>query len=981
MMKLIKAYLDQVMFLIDETPYFPFFTSLLVCILVIFWKRSRAGGLKSPPGPWKLPVIGNLHQMIGLLPHHTLRDLAKKHGPIMYLKLGQLDAVIISSAKAAQEVLKTHELTFAQRPIVLAAEVISFGQSSPIFAPYGDLWRSLRKICVFELLSATRVQSFRSVREEEVRNLIESIGSMSHEGLAINFRDRCCSFTSGVVSKAAFGKKCKDQKEFLSLLDEILKLGSGFDIPDLFPSLSFLGFITGSIPALKDIKSKLNTILERIINDHKIKSNDKAVEEEENFVDVLLKLKDSNKVEFNFTTNHIKDMIMDMFSAGSETSATTLEWAMSELMRNPRIMKRAQAEVRQSVLQFEGKKRKVIEERDPGRLANKKKCLTFLHIQEGTLSRRSRTGGLKSPPGPWKLPIIGNLHQMIAKKHGPIMHLKLGQLEAVIISSPKAAREVLKTHELAFAQRPIVLATEVLSFGQGGIISAPYGDLWRSLRKVCMFELLSAKRVQSFRSIREEEGLAINFSDRCCSFANDVVSKAAFGKKCKDQKEFLSLLDEVNKLASGFDIPDLFPSLSFLGFVTGSIPALKDIQSKLGKILENIINDHKTKRSKKDLMISSTSATTAGNDKAEEGEEENFVDVLLKLKEFNKAEFNFTTNQIKDIILDIFAAASETSATTIEWAMSELMKNPRIMKRAQAEVRQSVVQFEGKKGKVIEERDVKKLDYLKSVVKETLRLHSPLALLPREARDTVQVGGFKLPVKSKVIINLWAMGRDPDIWGADAECFKPERFHGSSVDFKDFDFEFIPFGAGRRICPGMSFGVTVIELALAELLYHFDWKLANGMNPDKLDMTESLGLTCKRKNDLYLTATPHFTSLEMAVASMSFNVVGAFRGLSLRPTSTSSSSSSSFFRGDLGSLQLGPKLSLVSSGPQRLPLTIQNAHKKGAGSTKNGRDSKGQRLGVKIYGDQVAKAGSIIVRQRGTKGRMWGSARTTPYSL
>ncbi|KAM1511494.1 hypothetical protein ACFX1Z_023174 [Malus domestica] len=606
--------------------------------------------------------------------------------------------------------------------------------------------------------------------------------------------------------------------------------------------------------------------------------------------------------------------------------------------------------------------------------------------------KRSRAGGLKSPPGPWKLPIIGNLHQMVgrlphhifrdlAKKHGPIMHLKLGQLEAVIISSPKAAREVLKIHELAFAQRPIVLATEVLSFGQGGIISAPYGDLWRSLRKVCMFELLSAKRVQSFRSIREEEaqnlvesigsmshrGLAINFSDRCCSFANDVVSKAAFGKKCKDQKEFLSLLDEVNKLASGFDIPDLFPSLSFLGFVTGSIRALKEIQSKLGKILENIINDHKTKRSKKDLMIRSTSTTTAGNDKAEEGEEENFVDVLLKLKESNKAEFNFTTNQIKDIILDIFAAASETSATTIEWAMSELMKNPRIMKRAQAEVRQSVVQFEGKKGKVIEERDVKKLDYLKSVVKETLRLHSPLALLPREARDTVQVGGFKLPVKSKVIINLWAMGRDPDIWGADAECFKPERFHGSSVDFKGFDFEFIPFGAGRRICPGMSFGVTVIELALAELLYHFDWKLANGMNPDELDMTESLGLTCKRKNALYLTATPHFTSLEMAVASMSFNVVGAFRGLSLRPTSTSSSSSSSFFRGDLGSLQLGPKLSLVSSGPQRLPLTIQNAHKKGAGSTKNGRDSKGQRLGVKIYGDQVAKAGSIIVRQRGTK--------------
>ncbi|KAM0954730.1 hypothetical protein ACFX2I_023165 [Malus domestica] len=341
------------------------------------------------------------------------------------------------------------------------------------------------------------------------------------------------------------------------------------------------------------------------------------------------------------------------------------------------------------------------------------------------------------------------------------------------------------------------------------------------------------------------EGLAINFRDRCCSFTSGVVSKAAFGKKCKDQKEFLSLLDEILKLGSGFDIPDLFPSLSFLVFITGSIPALKDIKSKLNTILERIINDHKIK----------------SNDKAVE-EEENFVDVLLKLKESNKVEFNFTTNHIKDMIMvNMFSAGSETSATTLEWAMSELMRNPRIMKRAQAEVRRSVLQFEGKKRKVIEERDVQKMDYLKSVVKETLRLHSPAPLLPREARDTVQIGGFELPVKSKVIINLWAMGRDPEIWGADAECFKPERFQCSSVDFKGFDFEFTPFGAGRRMCPGMLFGVTMVELALAELLYRFDWKLANEMNPDELDMTETFGVTCKRKNALYLIATPHFTSV------------------------------------------------------------------------------------------------------------------------
>lgn len=170
------------MSLVIQTPdlgYFPLFPSVLLCILVIFRKRSQARTLKSPPGQWKLPVIGNLHHMVGALPHHILADLAKKHGPIMHLKLGQLEAVIISSSKAAQEVLKTHELTFAQRPQVLAVEVMSYGQASIACAPYGDVWRELRKICVSELLNPKRVQSFRSIREEEVQILVESIASVS----------------------------------------------------------------------------------------------------------------------------------------------------------------------------------------------------------------------------------------------------------------------------------------------------------------------------------------------------------------------------------------------------------------------------------------------------------------------------------------------------------------------------------------------------------------------------------------------------------------------------------------------------------------------------------------------------------------------------------------------------------------------------------------------------------------------------------
>lgn len=190
----------------------------------------------------------------------------------MHLKLGQLQAIVISSPKAAEEVLKTHELTFAQRPRVLAVEVISFGQGSIVFAPYGDYWREIRKICVLKVLKNKRVQSFGLIREEEVSNLIESISSSSKGLTPINFSEKIFSLTNGIVSRAAFGKKCKDQKELTSLLQEVAKLAGGFDIPDLFPSIRFLGFITGTIPAMKKMRNKLGNILDSIINDHKIKS-------------------------------------------------------------------------------------------------------------------------------------------------------------------------------------------------------------------------------------------------------------------------------------------------------------------------------------------------------------------------------------------------------------------------------------------------------------------------------------------------------------------------------------------------------------------------------------------------------------------------------------------------------------------------------------------------------------------------------------
>jgi len=196
---------------------------------------------------------------------------------------------------------------------------------------------------------------------------------------------------------------------------------------------------------------------------------------------------------------------------------------------------------------------------------------------------------------------------------------------------------------------------------------------------------------------------------------------------------------------------------------------------------------------------------------------------------------------------DLFTAGGETSSGAVLWGMSEMIKNPKVMEEAQAEVRRVF----DKKG-YVDETELHQLIYLKSMIKETMRLHPIIPLLvPRESRERCQINGYEIPAKTRVAVNAWAIGRDPKYW-VEAESFKPERFVNSTIDFKGTDFELIPFGGGRRMCPGIAFALPNIELPLASLLYHFDWKLPNGMKSEELDMTEKFGITAGRKHDLCL---------------------------------------------------------------------------------------------------------------------------------
>ncbi|XP_059666529.1 desmethyl-deoxy-podophyllotoxin synthase-like [Cornus florida] len=465
----------------------------------------------------------------------------------------------------------------------------------------------------------------------------------------------------------------------------------------------------------------------------------------------------------------------------------------------------------------------------------------------------------KLPPGPWKLPLIGNIHQFVgslphhrlrdlAMKYGPLMHLQLGQLPIVVITSAEFAKEVMKTHDIIFASRPFIFAMNIISGSD--IAFAPYGDHWRQLRKVCILELLSAKRVQSFRPIREEEasnliksilthntaGSLINLTEKVFSMTYNVVAKVAIGKKFHGKEEFLSLIRDTMEVAGGFNVADLFPSVKILGLISGLKPRAEEIHRKIDQIFTNIIDEHKARDGEVDC--------------------EDLIDVLLKVQEKGNLNIPLTMTTLTSVLMDVFTGGIETSSSTVIWAMSELLKNPKVMEKAQAEVRQVL----SKKGDIVNEDDIHGLSYLKLVIKETLRLHPPSPLLiPRESRETCEINGYEIPAKTKVIVNVWAICRNPENW-SDPESFHPERFLDNSVDYKGTHFQFTPFGAGRRICPGMSFGIANVELPLANLLYHFDWKLPEGQKPEDLDMTEVFGSAISRERDLCMIPVAYHPS-------------------------------------------------------------------------------------------------------------------------
>ncbi|CAJ2678511.1 unnamed protein product [Trifolium pratense] len=267
------------------------------------------------------------------------------------------------------------------------------------------------------------------------------------------------------------------------------------------------------------------------------------------------------------------------------------------------------------------------------------------------------------------------------------------------------------------------------------------------------------------------------------------------------------------------------------------IPKAEKVAKHLDEFFDKVIEEH---------ISGSRFDGHVGEDNSD------FLDVLLSVQKSNDTGFSLDRTAIKGLLLDMFAARTDTTYTVLEWALSELLRHQTVMHKLQDEVRTVV----GNRTHVTEE-DLVNMNYLKAVIKETLRLHIPVPLLvPRRTMEDIKLDGYDIAAGSQVIVNAWAIARDSSIWEKPLE-FKPERFMNSSIDYKGLDFELIPFGAGRRGCPGVTFAISINELVLANLVNQFDWKLPDGVEGKDLDMSETNGLTCRRKYPLIAVATKY----------------------------------------------------------------------------------------------------------------------------
>nr|GME21117.1 cytochrome P450 CYP82D47-like [Ipomoea batatas] len=477
------------------------------------------------------------------------------------------------------------------------------------------------------------------------------------------------------------------------------------------------------------------------------------------------------------------------------------------------------------------------------------------------------------------LPIIGHLHLLMAggkpphlilasmaDKYGPIFRIRLGAQQTFVISNSKIAKECFTTNDKLLATRPKALASEIMGYNYNIFAIAPYGPYWRHIRKTVVLELLSGRRMEFLRPKRESHvrksikrtfqhwsdhkdsatgAVTVEMKQTFDRVVTNMLVSMLFGE---DEVEEEGKLDKsIHRLFRLFGEPvvaDFIPWLRWLD-IGGHERAMRQTAMEMDNFVNKWMEEHRRNRNFKSK------------------EEEDFMDAMLSL-------FDGVPNQslprgydtdcvikstcLQYILQTILLAATDTTSITLAWALSLVLNNYKVMERIQDELDTHI----GKE-RCVEESDVKQLIYLQAVIKETLRLYPPAPLaLPHEAIEDCTIDGYHIKKGTRIVPNFVTIHRDPLVW-ANPNEFIPERFltDHKDVDVRGNHFELIPFGSGRRMCPGMSFGLQIVQLTLASQIHSFDMKR---LSNEPIDMTESVGLTNHKATPLEALLVPRLAS-------------------------------------------------------------------------------------------------------------------------
>ncbi|KAL3635085.1 hypothetical protein CASFOL_022139 [Castilleja foliolosa] len=325
---------------------------ILIFLFHLLHKTRKPTKNSVPPGPPGLPLIGNIHQFAtAKLVHIYLCQLSKKYGPLIHLKLGSKPLLVISSAKLAKEVMKTQDSVFCSRPKHYGQHKLSYNCADIIFSPYNDYRKEVRKIAVVNLLSPQKLQTFRTIRKDEVSRVVKKISGFASSNRVVDMSEISTSVSSSLICRIAFGKRYDEQgsenRRFRELLNEIVAVASGFYVSDYFPRLGWVDKLSGLISFTDTILKKSDSFYQELIEEHLCRK--KEEDEEDDILDILIRLKEEKSCSVDLEWDNIKALLLNIFAAGTDTSATSIEWTMAALIKAPHEMQKVQAEIRDLV--------------------------------------------------------------------------------------------------------------------------------------------------------------------------------------------------------------------------------------------------------------------------------------------------------------------------------------------------------------------------------------------------------------------------------------------------------------------------------------------------------------------------------------------------------------------------------------------------------------------------------------------------------